>query len=143
MFDIQKSAKNLSMTFSSVLENIDRAADELRIFLTGIGKKSQAFHPLLVTREALINAITHGNHCDEQKKVRVNVFYQPEQLEIDVTDEGEGFCWEMTMTKECDDSKDHGRGIQIMKLYSHLIQYNSKGNQIKLTINFPEKKNEP
>lgn len=140
MFEIQKSAKNLTMTFSSVLENIDRAADELRIFLTGLGKKSQAFHPLLITREALINAITHGNHCDEKKQVHMNVLYQPEQLEIDVTDEGNGFCWNTIMNKECDDTIDHGRGIQIMKLYSHQIQYNTKGNQVKLSIFFANKK---
>ncbi|MBF0449611.1 MAG: ATP-binding protein [Candidatus Magnetomorum sp.] len=140
MFDIQKSAKILKMTFSSALQNIDRAADELRIFLTGIGKKSQAFHPLLITREALINAITHGNHCDEKKSVSMSIVYQPEQLEIDVTDEGKGFSWDATMSKECDDTQDHGRGLQIMKLYSQQIQYNSKGNQVKLTIKFPEKK---
>jgi len=140
MIEIQKSAKNLSMTFSSVLQNIDRAADELRIFLVGIGKKSQSFHPLLVTREALINAITHGNRCDETLKVQINVLYQPEQLEIDVTDEGGGFEWKKTMGRAHDDSKDHGRGIQIMQLYSHDIQYNTKGNQVKLTIQFPEKK---
>jgi len=140
MFDINKSAKNLSMIFSSVLQNIDRAADELRIFLIGIGKKSQAFHPLLVIREALINAITHGNRCDEKKMVKVNVSYQPEQIEIDVTDEGDGFLWEDIMKRENDDTIDHGRGLQIMKIYSHHLQYNTKGNQVKLTLLFPEKK---
>jgi anti-sigma regulatory factor (Ser/Thr protein kinase) len=138
MFEIKKSAKNLNMCFSSALKNIDRAADELRIFLIGLGKKAQAFHPLLVTREALINAITHGNHCDESRSVHLDVLYQPEQLEINVTDEGNGFKWEKTMCKKHDDSIDHGRGIQIMQLYSHDIQYNSKGNQVKLTIQFPE-----
>jgi len=127
------------MTFSSVLQNIDRAADELRIFLIGIGKKKQSFHPLLVTREALINAITHGNRCDENKTVQLNVLYQPEQLEIDVTDDGDGFSWKQTMISEHDDTIDHGRGIQIMQLYSHDIQYNAKGNQVKLTIQFSEK----
>ena len=140
MFEKKKSAKNLNMCFSSVLQNIDRAADELRIFLIGIGKKAQSFHPLLVTREALINAITHGNHCDESLNVHLNVLYQPEQIEIDVTDEGNGFQWQKTFAKKHDDSIDHGRGIQIMQLYSHDIQYNSKGNQVKLTIQFPEKK---
>lgn len=128
------------MTFSSVLQNIDRAADELRIFLTGIGKKAQAFHPLLVIREALINAITHGNRCDEKKSVQVNVSYQPEQLEIDVTDEGDGFLWEKTIGRDNDDTKDHGRGIQIMQIYAQSIQYNTKGNQVKLTLLFPEQK---
>jgi len=140
MFEIKKSAKNLNMCFSSALQNIDRAADELRIFLIGLGKKSEAFHPLLVTREALINAITHGNRCNEPKNVQLNVLYRPEQLEIDVTDEGDGFEWDKIMCKKHDDSIDHGRGIQIMQLYSHDIQYNSKGNQVKLTIQFPEKK---
>jgi anti-sigma regulatory factor (Ser/Thr protein kinase) len=140
MFEIKKSAKNLNMCFSSVLQNIDRAADELRIFLIGIGKKSQSFHPLLVTREALINAITHGNHCDKLRNVHLDVVYQSEQLEIDVTDEGDGFQWEKTMHKKHDDTIDHGRGLQIMKLYSHDIQYNAKGNQVKLTIQFPENK---
>jgi len=128
------------MSFSSVLQNIDRAADELRIFLIGIGKKAQSFHPLLVTREALINAITHGNHCDESRNVHLNVLYRLEQLEIDVTDEGDGFKWEKTMRRKNDDTIDHGRGIQIMQLYSHDIQYNTKGNQVKLTIQFPETK---
>jgi len=140
MFEIKKSAKNLNMSFSSVLQNIDRAADELRIFLIGIGKKSQSFHPLLVTREALINAITHGNHCEESRNVHLNVLYRPEHLEIDVTDEGDGFKWDKIMVRKNDDSIDHGRGIQIMQLYSHDIQYNAKGNEVKLTIQFPETK---
>ncbi len=46
---------------------------------------------MLALREALINAVQHGNRQSPSAYVDISIFQRPEQLRIDVSDEGPGF----------------------------------------------------
>lgn len=63
---------SLSITFSSTLENIDRICDEVSRFLDRNFKDMEAhlFSINLVIREALTNAVRHGNGLDPEKTVK-------------------------------------------------------------------------
>lgn len=58
-------------------------------------------------REALQNAIVHGNRCDQGRCVKLQLDLHPGELEISVQDEGEGF--------HENPARSGGRGILLMK----------------------------
>ena len=45
----------------------------------------------IAVREAMVNAVVHGNRYNENKKVRFSVVKNSERLTVRVADEGEGF----------------------------------------------------
>ena len=45
----------------------------------------------LAMEEALVNAIMHGNHMDEDKQVHVRCRVTADRIRIEITDEGDGF----------------------------------------------------
>jgi len=69
--------------------------------------------------------------------VTVNIFYNDEYFEAKVTDMGKGFDVKKASEKSEDDLlKLHGRGIMIAKMYFDKIEYNEKGNSVKLFKRF-------
>jgi anti-sigma regulatory factor (Ser/Thr protein kinase) len=113
--------------------------------------------------ELLVNAIEHGNLNityqeksklletgnwnaeierrleDERYRERlVEIFFQrvENQIEITITDQGNGFDWNKYLTDDADKGSDmHGRGIAVAAAigFSNL-SYNDKGNQVTATI---------
>jgi len=69
-------------------------------------------------REALINAIVHGNHCEPQKTLRVSVaVYEDCDLLITVKNQAQGSIragFQIQLPTE-NLLADHGRGIFLMK----------------------------
>jgi len=45
----------------------------------------------LALREALINAVKHGNHFNPEASVHLSLYLSPGEIKIDVSDEGSGF----------------------------------------------------
>jgi len=134
MFDIVKNDNGLDLSFSAVLANIDRAAEETKKFLISINKKEHTFNTVLVMREALINAVIHGNKCNENKIVKYSLNYENKYLRMSISDEGCGFDWKATFERESDSTADCGRGLFIMKTYTSYIEYNEKGNKLLLKL---------
>lgn len=90
----------------------------------------------LVLDEAISNAMEHGNHWIVDKYVTVQV-YQPvnENIEICISDEGEGFNLENIPEKPngLDSLSSRGRGIIIIKKFCN-IYWNEAGNVIRLIL---------
>ena len=80
-------------------------------------------------REALANAITHGNHEDPRKHVYVRFCCKRDELSIAVKDEGRGF----NVNKMADPTapenigSDHGRGIYLMKALMDEVRFEEGG----------------
>jgi serine/threonine-protein kinase RsbW len=75
------------------------------------------YNILIAITEAVNNAISHGNHYDQDKHVKFDVYASPQGIEIFVQDEGKGFDPNKIedCTKEENLLKDSGRGIFIMQ----------------------------
>ncbi len=90
----------------------------------------------LCVSEAVINSIRHGNKFNKEKEVSIVANYGNKKLNIEVTDEGEGF--NINRIKNPIDKKniknESGRGIFIIKLLSKQIEYNEKGNSVHFKI---------
>lgn len=81
---------------------------------------------LLSVTEAATNAIKHGNKCDVNKLVKIDVNVEGDTLRIIVKDEGEGFDPSKVPDPTEPDNllKDSGRGLYLMKVYMSNIKFN-------------------
>ncbi len=123
----------------SNLRIIENAVDEM----TGaIGINQDNYGKILVaTLEAVNNAIKHGNKDNPQKLVDVEIEYTKDEINITVSDEGEGFSPakipDPTLPENIEELS--GRGVFLMKKLSDSIKFNEKGNSV--TMSFKEVSN--
>lgn len=76
----------------SNLESVDSAESLSIDAAKSIGLDEEACMDLgLAVREAMVNAVAHGNKYDANKFVRLVVESRPDSLRIVISDEGEGF----------------------------------------------------
>lgn len=88
----------------------------------------------LALREALANAIIHGNHKDRRKKVQVSVSGTDNGVSLVVSDEGEGFDYK----KAPDPLEDtrlhshHGRGLFLIRRLMDKVNFARGGREIRM-----------
>lgn len=82
----------LETSLESNLESVDSAEAHAVEAAKGIGMGEDACMDLgLAVREAMVNAVAHGNKYDPAKKVRLVLETKSDSVRIKITDEGEGF----------------------------------------------------
>jgi serine/threonine-protein kinase RsbW len=90
----------------------------------------------LCISEAVINGIEHGNKCDREKEVSIQIRRENNDLLMEIKDEGKGFdhtCLEDPTNKK-NLKRESGRGIHIMKSISNRLDYHEEGRLLKLKI---------
>jgi serine/threonine-protein kinase RsbW len=126
--------KGIKIILSATLDNVDRAADEIKGYLGNTGMSRISFNIVLGIREALINAVKHGSLGDEGKNVICELKCAGKGLTISVEDEGEGFEWSKYLLKKISSRGETGRGIAIMKECFKSMEYSEKGNRLTLKV---------
>jgi len=89
----------------------------------------------LALREALDNAVVHGNREDPKTKVHIRCRCEPgKEISIVVTDQGKGFDFEKTVSNgiTSDPASEHGRGILLMKAYMDDVHFERGGSEVHL-----------
>src|SRR6186713_362657 len=82
----------IRMSLSSRFENIELAQHLCGKLLDGRDVPEETKHWLLMAlREALANAIKHGNRQDTSKRIHLEMDVVGQNLLIKIRDEGEGF----------------------------------------------------
>jgi serine/threonine-protein kinase RsbW len=86
-------------------------------------------------REAVANAIIHGNHEDAHKHVYVTCRCQMDgEVSITVRDEGHGF--DSRMLPDPTDPKNrfrrHGRGIYLMRVLMDEVSFEENGHVVRM-----------
>jgi serine/threonine-protein kinase RsbW len=95
----------------------------------------EAFDIELALREALDNAVVHGNQEDPETKVHIRCRCQPgSEISIVVTDQGKGFDFEKIVGNgiTSDPASEHGRGIQLMKAYMDDVHFERGGSEVHM-----------
>jgi serine/threonine-protein kinase RsbW len=95
----------------------------------------EEFEVELALREALENAVVHGNQEDPDTQVHVRCRCQPgKEISIVVTDQGKGFDFAKTVGdgNTTDPDSEHGRGIQLMKAYMDDVHFERGGSEVHL-----------
>jgi len=95
----------------------------------------EEFDVELALREALENAVVHGNQEDPERKVRIRCRCQPgNEISIVVTDQGKGFDFETIVRNgiTSDPDSEHGRGLQLMKAYMDDVHFERGGSEVHM-----------
>lgn len=92
------------------------------------------FATKLALEEAITNAIRHGNRNDPEKHITLRFRVTPQEAEIWVADEGDGFDPGRVPDPTLDENinKPNGRGIMLMRAYMDKVGYNQTGNEVRL-----------
>jgi len=92
----------------------------------------------LALREALVNAIVHGNHEDLQKRVQVKCRCTAHgEVSITVEDEGQGFSHAAVPDPTSPDNRlrTHGRGIYLMRVSMDEVHFDKGGSVVRMRKN--------
>jgi serine/threonine-protein kinase RsbW len=138
---LTSDAGPIRMSLSSRFENIELAQHLCGKLLEGREVPEETRHWLLMAlREALANAIKHGNRQDVSKRIHLEMDVVGDNLQITIRDEGEGFD-----PAQVDDPlapenrlKTSGRGIFYMKTFMDDVRFRRAeggGMEIVLTKN--------
>ena len=87
----------------------------------------------LALREALDNAIVHGNQEHPETKVHIRCRCEPgKEISIVVTDQGKGCDLGKVVGNglTSDPASEHGRGIQLMKAYMDDVHFERGGSEV-------------
>lgn len=134
MYQIEKFDRKIRIKISASYEFMEKICLEVEKF----SKERAFFHKnfaiQLCVREALTNAIRHGCKNNQQKSIDFIIEHKDQAIAISIEDEGEGFDWRKkeTNTRHL---QIHGRGRNIINIYSDSVEYNEKGNKISFLIN--------
>ena len=93
----------------------------------------------IALREALANALIHGNGSRRSKKIFLRCYTGPESgVMILVRDEGGGFDPRLVPDPRHEDRKHlhHGRGLLLMRELMDYIEYRKNGREVLLFKNF-------
>jgi len=136
-----QDAGPIRMSLSSRFENIELAQHLCGKLLDGRDVSEETKHWLLMAlREALANAIKHGNRQDTSKRIHLEMDVVGQNLQISIRDEGEGFDPSAVDDPLAPENrlKTSGRGIFYMKTFMDDVRFRrleGGGMEIVLTKN--------
>lgn len=121
------------LQYLSYYEEIDKVSANILKDMDETGYSDENIRKMKLTiTELLANAIGHGNMDDHSKKVILGHIVETSVAIIAVMDEGQGFnpsqIPDPTLPENL--TKDHGRGLYIIRNYVDEIHFNKRGNRI-------------
>ena len=130
------------LVLPSHIEAVADAAAAVTDFVKNCGLTEEAaFGIEMAVREAITNAMVHGNLEDEAKSVEVIFNCHGNKLEVEVKDQGAGFD-AASVPDPTDPSnllKTSGRGIFLMRTFMDDVQYVPRpegGTAVRMTKKF-------
>ena len=129
----------IQLVLPSRLEAVEDAATAAAEAIGRSGLAEDAgFGIDMAVREAVANAIRHGNQQDETKTVEVTFTTSTDAFTVEVRDEGSGFTPESVPDPTAVDNllKSSGRGIFFMRNFMDLVEWSSPpggGTLVRMT----------
>ena len=126
-------------SLQSRVEHISPFADELMQFITPLTQSCRddnvGLDIEIALREALANAVIHGNRNTPHKRVRVTCSCSDDgEISITVRDEGRGF--DSSAVPDPTDRNNvllsHGRGIRLMKALMDEVSFEENGTVVRM-----------
>ncbi len=124
---VMSDLKEVEPNASVILRELDKSGLPAKMF----------FSAHMCIHEMLDNAIRHGNKLDPGKKVFLLYKVTMDKFTISVVDQGDGFNYNKLPDPHLPENtiKDHGRGLYLVRQYMDEVEFNEKGNRIKVTKN--------
>lgn len=127
------------LKFPSRIDSVGEAAAAVSQFLNRIGvAEDVAFGVDMAVREAVTNAVVHGNKLDDAKVVELKLRNTPAVFEITVHDEGSGFNPNDVPDPTKDENllRTSGRGIFFMRNFMDEVDWVADpkgGTKVRMT----------
>lgn len=119
------------------IENLRQVENSIDSLTNEAGIRQESYGKILVsTMEAVNNAIIHGSKADNKKYVEIELKFESKELIVTVKDEGNGFRPDLVPDPTRPENLEslNGRGIFLMSRLADKIEFNKKGNIVKLTF---------
>ena len=135
------SEKHKKISISSKVEAIDAAVVKSVSFARDIGCSEEAIFGIdMAVREAVANAVKHGNKLDETKEVQITLDKTEDGIEIKVRDFGKGFDIKSVPDPTDPENllKESGRGLLFMQNFVDTVEWHdhpSGGMLVKMVKN--------
>jgi serine/threonine-protein kinase RsbW len=99
----------------------------------------------LALEEAVVNALEHGNGGDPARQVMVRYAVGPQEVLVDVEDEGPGFDPDTVPDPTAPENLDKpgGRGLLLMRHFTSWVRFHGRGNRVTLCKRFPVREQVP
>ncbi len=96
------------------------------------------YNMLIAITEAVNNAIVHGNKCDPDKTVNIDVILKNDEIIITIGDEGNGFDPDSLADPRDPENlmKEHGRGVFLIRQLSASTVFDSGENGTSVIMSF-------
>jgi serine/threonine-protein kinase RsbW len=125
------------MTLESDLASVDPVEAKAELLARDAGfDEDTASQIAMVAREAVINAILHGNKQDPAKQVQVSFELNDESLRIEIADEGPGLDPDTVPDPLAPENilRSSGRGIFLMRAIMDEVHFHQldPGTEIEL-----------
>jgi len=114
------------LSLPSRIDTVATAAGAIAEFVSRLGiSEEAAFGIDMAVREAVTNAVLHGNRQDEKKSVDITLKSSPDAVEISVHDQGPGFNPEEVPDPTAQENilKASGRGIFFMRTFMDEVNW--------------------
>ncbi len=118
--ELHSGSPRVDVVYDSDLNSVDIAESAVVDLAQQMGFEEDDLHRIgIAMREAMVNAVVHGNKYSGVKKVRMKVWSGGEALKIVVTDEGSGFEISRVPDPLAQENllKESGRGILLMQAF--------------------------
>lgn len=120
------TVETTELSLPSRIETVATAAAAVAQFIGRYGiSDDAAFGIDMAVREAVTNAVLHGNRQDENKTVDIVLKSSPDAVEISVHDQGPGFNPEAVPDPTANENilKTSGRGIFFMRTFMDEVDW--------------------
>ena len=123
-------------TLPSDIDMVSPFVDQLMRFISRFrAVDGENFEIELALREAIVNAIVHGNRGDRRKRVYVNCRCMTDgEVSVTVEDEGIGFRSDAIPDPTSLDNRllTHGRGIYLMRTLMDEVDFQQGGSVVHM-----------
>lgn len=104
----------------SSLDSVDQCEDKAKVAACDLGlSEEDAYQVGYAVREALVNAVVHGNQYSANKRVHFLLARDGRTLHVEIEDEGRGFSPEAQGDPLAEENllNQSGRGIMIIRAF--------------------------
>ena len=132
MLDFTPLHHGFALEMATDLSNVDLCVEHIRLFLEERGEQGHLFAVSLLAREALNNAMIHGNRLEPSRRVFFRLTAMDGGCDLEVEDQGPGFDWRSRLQASSGVEDVRGRGHEIYRNFARSVRYNDRGNALRL-----------
>src|SRR5512140_358833 len=140
------STNRVEVSLASTLDSVDQAEEMTLEFArnAGFGDEDQMKIGMAV-REAMVNAVYHGNKWDPGKKASLTLEFEDGKFIVTITDEGPGFELNMVPDPLAEENlmKQSGRGLFLIRSFMdeiHVRRRSPNGTEVRM-VKYPSPDN--